>query len=377
MEYLFDPKHVAEQQRNFPSSRQCSALDREGESEWFLGMRKSARQIYRVLGNTHYAHLVELLAALELCLARGFSQPSLLRTRGRDKFDSDVAELRVAEHFALLGVEIAGFDGDKDEEAVPDVGVTTASGLVVSVEVFRPVQWEHAERLLETLQDVAKNIDLPWDYRFCLALKQLRVVDEQGGLIVSHPGQLETQLAGGRGIELARSVGEAFGAMLDDPKEPFEVAHEDATSNLRISVALSDLAYTRDVLPARAGCISPPSQSGYVPQALFGRLLEKGAAKAARGQALKVAADHAVLIVDVGGSDLGSELVEPVYRRAFAEMYATSAVAARGAYSAMLYVDTRGWGRPFVPLFASYGEGVPEEVVSLLEAGRNAVWPTH
>lgn len=370
MEYLFDPKHVADQLQGLPALGAGLALNREPKSEWFPGMRKSPLQIYRVLGNTHYAHVVELLAALERCLACGFSQPSLLKTRAHDKFDSDVAELRVAEHFAVLGAELRGFDDDKDDNAVPDVAVTTSSGLVLAVEVFRPVQWEHAERLVESLQDIVKNIDLPWDYRFSLELKQLRIVDERGRLIVSHPGQLESHLADGRAVELVQEVGEAFGAMLDDPREPFEIVREDSPSNLRVSVALSDLAYTREVLPARAGSISPPAQSGYVPLALFERLLEKGAAKAARGQALNVPADHAVLIVDVGGSDLASEFGDPGYLQAFAEIHAASAVAARGSYGAMLYVDTRGWGHPFVPLFASYADGVPEEVVSLLEAGR-------
>jgi hypothetical protein len=56
----------------------------------------------------------------------------------------------------------------------------TSSGLVLAVEVFRPVQWEHAD-------------------------------------------QWESNLADGRAVELAQEVGEAFGAMLDDPQEPFEI----------------------------------------------------------------------------------------------------------------------------------------------------------
>src|SRR5205807_9981389 len=49
------------------------------ESVAFAGMRKSERQVYRVLSNVHYEHLDALLRSLDFCIGRGFTHPTILR----------------------------------------------------------------------------------------------------------------------------------------------------------------------------------------------------------------------------------------------------------------------------------------------------------
>src|SRR5438874_3542177 len=80
--FLFDPASVLDTLKSFPYL--AAELDPENEgtkAESFARLRKSPRQIYRVLGNTHYEHLTELLEALDTCIAHGFRQPRLLSTR--------------------------------------------------------------------------------------------------------------------------------------------------------------------------------------------------------------------------------------------------------------------------------------------------------
>src|SRR5207245_362884 len=119
-------------------------------------------------GNTHYEHLTQLLETLETCLAHGFKQPRLLRTRARSSFGPDLAELRVAEHFALAGCAIIGFDDTKSDQPVPDLVASTADGFRVAVEVYTPMAFEHLERFTDDMRSGVKNLDRPFDFMFHL-----------------------------------------------------------------------------------------------------------------------------------------------------------------------------------------------------------------
>jgi len=121
----------------------------------------------------HYEHLTQLLDALETCLAHGFKQPRLLKTRARGAFGPDLAELRVAEHFALAGCTIAGYDDAKRDEPVPDLVATTANGFRVAVEVYTPMAFEHLERFTDDLRSGVKNLDRSFDFYFDLEFRQM------------------------------------------------------------------------------------------------------------------------------------------------------------------------------------------------------------
>jgi hypothetical protein len=121
--FLFDPCSVARVLGNLPH---LAALigdpHDEGESATALpGARKSARELFRALGNTHYDHLAELLVAIDACVGARFRQPELLRTRGRRPFVEGVAEIVVADHLRRRGFAIHGFDEAKENDPVPDV----------------------------------------------------------------------------------------------------------------------------------------------------------------------------------------------------------------------------------------------------------------
>jgi hypothetical protein len=98
-----------------------------------------------VLGNTHYEHLAELVAALDVCAGAGFRQPELLRTRGRRPFVEGVAEVAVADHLRRLGFAIRGFDDAKENDPVPDIHAAKGE-LTLAVEVYCPRAWPNLTR---------------------------------------------------------------------------------------------------------------------------------------------------------------------------------------------------------------------------------------
>ena len=69
--FLFDPVEVAKLLDGLPHLRTAIPDPaQEGvESVAFAGMRKSERQLYRVLSNIHYGHLESLLRSLDFCMS--------------------------------------------------------------------------------------------------------------------------------------------------------------------------------------------------------------------------------------------------------------------------------------------------------------------
>lgn len=88
IEYIFLPEKVEEVLLNYPVlSKKLNSPYNEGQSSTaFPKARKSNRQIYRILANQHFPHLVELLDTLEFCISNGYQNPALSQTRGRSQF---------------------------------------------------------------------------------------------------------------------------------------------------------------------------------------------------------------------------------------------------------------------------------------------------
>jgi len=367
--YLFDPDRVREVLATFPAL--AAELRPEGEgvvAEAFTGIRKSERQLYRVLGNTHYDHLVELLEALDSCMASGYKQPRLLRTRARSSFAPDLAELRVVEHFVLGGCEIAGFDDSKANSSVPDLLATTSAGLRVAVEVYCPMAFEHLERFRDELVSGIKNIDLPFDFLFRLSFEQLNQFDERHRLLYLRAGPLDEALGhGGRGGTIVGELLAELAHQLDVPQQGLSIVREEPDMNLRLVIELEGVDRTHEGLPARAGVIRGPNTSPPNPEWVFARIAERAEGKAAEGQALQVDADASMLVVDLTESDLPSELRNEIYRKKFREILEPRADAALHGHTAIVYAESAGWHKPFIPWFLNTARKATPELFERID----------
>jgi hypothetical protein len=370
IEYLFDPAGVRDVVASYPALAVELKPDQEGvKAAWFERVRKSPRQVYRVLGNTQYKHLTELLEALDACMAHGYMQPRLLRTRARSSFAPDLAELRTAEHFVLAGCEIAGFDDAKGEESVPDLVATTKDGFRVAVEVYCPMAFEHLERLKDDLTSGVKNIDSPYDFGFRLEFEKV-VEFDPGTMMLAYlrPDVLDAALGDdGRGPALVAAILDDLAAQLDDPGETLEIVREEGDLNLRIALELEHIELAPDSLPARMGFIGGPSTLVPAPEFVFARIAERAEDKAQKGQALQVDADASVLVVDLSESDLPSELRHEMYHRKFREILEPRAGKALHGHTAIVFAETAGWHQPFIPWFLNTADGAPTELFELLD----------
>ena len=107
---LFDPASVKKVLDDLPA---VAALipdpPEEGvDSEAFPGvLRKTDRELYRWIANTHYDHLAEVVTILERVHAAGCSFGSFLTTTSRVQFVSHTAELLIAEDLLHRGYDVS------------------------------------------------------------------------------------------------------------------------------------------------------------------------------------------------------------------------------------------------------------------------------
>jgi hypothetical protein len=275
--YLFDPVAVRGVLTNFPALADKLRPDREGtEARSFRSLRKSRRQVYRVLGNTHYDHLKELLEALDACLQHGYEQPRLLRTRSRSSFAPDLAELRAAEHFMRTGCAISGFDDSKENQSVPDLLATAKSGFRVAVEVYCPIAFEHLERFGDDLRSGVKNLDSPYDFAFRVEFKKLVEFNpETMRLVYLLPDVLDTALKeNGLGPSLVSTILNHLAARLENRQSAVTLCHDVPELNLRITLDLDHIELAPDRLPARMGVFNAPDTAVPAPEWVFARIAQ-------------------------------------------------------------------------------------------------------
>jgi hypothetical protein len=345
--FLFDPDSVARVLGELPHlAGLIGDPHDEGERATALhGARKSARELFRVLGNTHYDHLAELLAAVDACVGAGFRQPELLRTRGRRPFVEGVAEIVVADHLRRLGFAIRGFDEAKENDTVPDVLATNGMH-AFAVEVYCPRAWPNLDAYRQGLTDRVKHLDRALDYTFQIEHSQLEQFDADHRLLHLHPGVLDDGLEEETGLDAISRLLEQLDTALDSGCAAPAAEVELSALNMRTAVELESVARTESALPLRAGGISGPPLTAYRPEAMFKRNVAGVVSKLKKGQAPAVAGAVPVLAVEMSQSELTSELVErSFYRPHFLETIQVELGDLRG-YGAVIFTEFSTWQQP-------------------------------
>jgi hypothetical protein len=318
--FLFHPERVAERLDALPTLAAQLNPQREGvESAAFAGWRKSKRQIFKVLANIEGTHgFDDLLERVDHWLARSFGGKSL-RARDRASWRAALAELEIADHFEARGFSTRGLDEERGPEPTADMRVER-DGVVATVEVYSPVEWEGIDYFTQDAWDTLRQLDLPYGYffRFDVAQRQPFLGGRYGPL---HPEELT------RGLDtlekrrrLLQPLFDAVVAELERGAEPVLVEQEDEELNISLRVALEGVEPTTAPFEPRPGVQGPPGFGGYRPELIFRDVIGRALAKAREGQARTGRGDMAVLIVDVGRLPLDSELGNEVYQRLFREI---------------------------------------------------------
>jgi hypothetical protein len=324
IEYLFQPEQVSEIIDELACIKEkIGNPSKEGTtSSSFPSARKTSREIYRILCNQHYSHLQELLKDLEYCLDKGWQQPKILQTRSGKELHSAISELSVAAHFAKTGFEISSFDEKKGQESVPDLMVVN-SNLSCICEVYSPRDWDGIGYYKDDLRLSLLHLDIPWDFSFRITFTLARHFNERQHLIHFDPWQFSDYYidSSHRSDQLTPAISEIAIAIQNSNSCIVNKKLVDETNNTITEISIHEIEPSQYKLPARDGVIIGPSLTGYSPEGMFDRLVQRRLqSKSRKAQTDSVdGADLRALFVDISHLGYNSEFGHPYYQKKFAE----------------------------------------------------------
>jgi hypothetical protein len=322
IEYLFQPDEVNEIIQNHTCIKEkINNPSKEGTtSESFPLARKSSREIYRILCNQHYPHLQELLKDLEFCMSKGWQQPRILQTCSMEEFNSLLSELTVALHFAKIGSEIKSYDDKKTQESVPDLMVVKGD-LSCICEVYSPRDWDEVEYFKEDLRLSILHLDIPWDFDFSIRIDMKDHFDEKGNLKYFDPWQFSDCYVNSiyRSKKITPVIYEIGDLFNNSTKIIKKIIDE--PNNTITEIIFKQISPSQFDLPAREGSIIGPSLTGYSPEGMFDRLIQRRIrSKIKKAQTYTISdVDLRALFVDISYLGYVHQFYHTCYQKRFIE----------------------------------------------------------
>jgi hypothetical protein len=303
---LFSPTDVAHVLERLPTlSSRLPDPKREGAvSDAFPALRKTTREVYRWIVDTHYQHLAEVVDALERVLSAGCSFDGFLRTRSRAQFVGHVAELLLAEDLLRRGYPVTTVP--RSSQVSPDLQADV-DGIDVAIEVYSPRELAAVDDWVEELKDLVNQIDLPTDYNSSVATKlEQSIPPPRTPFDPWAPAKILAQTR----TEVIAAIQHDVDASLRE-LQPMSKTYRHGESSLLTTVELANVRRAVNRGPVRSGSFSYPGFSGYSPAGVFRTIVQRALNKARRRQAHGVPAAARVLVVYMMGTKIAEDLVHP------------------------------------------------------------------
>ncbi len=276
LEYLYLPEVIKDLLEEYPFLKEnLSDPANEGvKSEAFSNVRKSKRQIYRILTNQHYPHLQELLKMLNSSLSYGYKNPAILRTRGQSEFSSAVSEVYIAQHYAASEYKVIGLDLDKNSEKTGDIKLEKEKKNFIA-EIYAPRINYGLEIFLDELRLSLKYLDIPRDYIFDIDMKKTKNFNSEGRLLYfDQDGFSQFMDSGKVRNEFLDNIAEDLLKMFQEREEnSFQYQMNIDHLNVTITIKVTGIINSKGDFPIRRGVCSPPTMTDYTPESKFESLL--------------------------------------------------------------------------------------------------------
>ena len=278
--------------------------EREGEpSEAFPGTyRKTDREVYRWIANTHYKHLAEAVEWLERVHTAGCRFGNLLATRDRQQFVSYTAEVLVADDLLQRGYTVTTIP--RSTRASPDLHVV-CDGIEVSVEVYSPRELTAVDDWVHEVSDLLNYADVRASYRSSVDTKFERSIPPQRSQF--DPWAAAEMLAQTRAEVMAEIRADVEAALTE--LRPLNKVYTHHGTALITTVVLDQVRAASKRGPQRSGSISYPGFSGYSPTGVFRTIVDRAQKKARKRQAHGVPAEARALVVYLMGTKIAEDLV--------------------------------------------------------------------
>lgn len=323
IEYLYDPEIVTKVLKTYPLLFHKLNPAWEGQKALsFSKLRKTRREIYRILSNQHYPRLANVLAILEHCLAMEWENPTLLRTRAKTNFESALSELFVAESFLQRGFTIQGFEKQKGSDLVPDMLVQLGD-ISLSAEVYSPIDWDGYNCFLDELRFAIQHLDVPWNYRFEIKMGLISHFDSREKILRFDPWKFSD--ANTRPADRWKTINRIISLIKRElsitGRREIISCLQNENLNIFTEVRLLQIQKCQSDKPVRKGVGSHPTLSGHAPEWMFDNLVKRGILnKIKKGQAQSLKGNHSsALIIDVSRLGYTTEFVHSWYLHQFGQ----------------------------------------------------------
>ncbi len=305
---LFAPANVRDVLSRLPAIAALvpEPADEGFESDAFPGvLRKTDRELYRWIANTHYEHLADAVLHLERVHAAGCSFEPLLTTSHRELFDGHITEVFVADDLLRRGYMVSTVP--RADQPTPDLHVLS-EGIDVAVEVYGPRELLAVDAWLKEVLDVLNYVDIRASYDSRIETRRVWNPPEPPQ---NDPWEVADMLAQTHEVVVAEITGDVEDSLRQ--LRPLTKQYRHAGTPLLTTVQLEHVRLAPTRGPERRGTFSYPGFSGYSPAGVFRKVVEKALRKARRGQTQGVAADARALVVYLMRTQIAEDLVHPVH----------------------------------------------------------------
>lgn len=301
--FLFDPVRVDRLRAVLPAlSAQLPASASEGALTSLPALRKTGREVYRLLANPHYRHLREALRVIENVLTAGCDLRDLLSTSKHSQFSSRLSEAWAADHFLFKGFNVSTVPrtGSRGADLVIEKGQLSAT-----IEIYSPRVWEALDDWMLELQDELKNLDQPYDYVLEVSVSAPHGVDPW---TIARALDLTAQAV------IDAVLGDLVGA-LNSGEGGTARSYRHGSTDLETTVGLRDVCASV-AGTARSLVIGRPALSGYAPEAMFERLVSRNVLRRKTGKRQTEEATTRLrgMIVDLSRTQIAHDLRHALYR---------------------------------------------------------------
>ena len=275
-------------------------------SEAFPGvLRKTDRELYRWIANTHYEHLADAVAQLERVCAAGCLFASLLRTRDREQFENLIPEVLVADDLLRRGYTVKAFP--RSHQATPDLRVL-GRGIDVAVEIYSPRELLAVDAWVKEVNDLLNYVDVRASYSSRVTTAVEPPIPPELSSDPWAPAKMLAQSREAVIADISRDVEDALRKL-----EPLCKVYRHAGTSLLTTVELDDVRMASELGPTRNGTFSYPGFGGYSPSGVFRKIVRRSLRKAKERQTQGVPATARVLVVYLMGTKIADDLAHPVH----------------------------------------------------------------
>jgi hypothetical protein len=317
IKYLFNASKINKTLNNYPNLKHeiTRYIEQAESSNAFPKLKKSGREIFRILSNQHYSHLVQLINIIEKSLKNGWDQPILYKTKNHIRFGSAVSELFVVNSLLNKGFNIKGFDAIKNSDFIPDI-YAEKNYETFSIEVYCPRDWGPLNYFIDELRLSLLNLDFPINYKYSINIDTINDFNSEGALQNFNPWKFTEKFQSHK--KRSKVIKNILSKIKNGQKN---IDYEIDEINTLVKVSLDDIPNDNNLYPIRRTS-SSFSLTGYAPDYMFEHLIKRRIrSKINKEQSEALPGEHInVLIIDISKLGYTHSFSNYYYLKKFGEI---------------------------------------------------------